>query len=58
MKWIALRETTHYIQNTVREKKTQQAVIGKSYSSTGLNQMEVFGFAYFFVKISCEIVPY
>ena len=56
MKWIALKETTHCIPNRMREKKTQQA--GTSYSSTGLNQMEVFGFAYFFVKIACEIVPY
>jgi len=42
----------------MREKKTQQAFIGTSYSSTALNQMEVFGFAYSFVKIACEIVSY
>ena len=58
MKWNALKETTHYIPNTMREKKTQQAFIGTSYSSTALNQMEVFGFAYSFVKIACEIVSY
>jgi hypothetical protein len=58
MKWIALKETTHCIPNTMREKKTQQALIGTSYSSTGLNQMEVFGFANSFVKIACDIITY
>ena len=58
MKWIALKETTHCIANTMREKKTQQALIGTSHSSTGLNQMEDFGFAYSFVKIASEIIPY
>jgi hypothetical protein len=42
----------------MREKKAQQALLGTSYSSTGLNQMEVLGFANYFVKIVCEIIPY
>ena len=51
MKLTALKETTHSIPNTMREKKAQQALIGTSDSSTGLNQMEVLGFVYFFLKL-------
>jgi len=35
----------------MREQKTKQALIGTSYSFTGLKHLDVFGFAYFLLNL-------